>query len=181
MKQALQVLSLLSGSDVEWLIAKGRRERVAVGQKIVSEGVPLHDMFLTLNGRFDVQIRTHDGGIKTVAELTGGEFVGEVSLLDRRPPTATVVATFPSEVMRIGLSLLLSKLDMSPDFGARFYRALAILLAQRLRRSTERLAGRPADLRNSDVLDEDEIDPELLESMELGGIHFRWILERLAS
>lgn len=176
MKRVLYVLSLLADADVHWLTATGRRERVPKGRSIIVEGEPLEDLFILLNGDFAVTIRTASQGATQISSISGGEIVGEISLLDSRPPTSTVTASTDSEVIRISREELLAELESSPQFGSRFYRALAVLLAQRLRASTAKL-GHGVQGAKSALSAEDEIDPELLEAIELGGKRFRWLVE----
>ena len=65
-------------------------------------------------------------------------------------------------------------------FAARFYRALGVFLASRLRKTQQRLGyGGDTSILDDDVQHEDELDPELLDSVALAGARFKWILERL--
>lgn len=178
MKRVLYILGLLADSDIDWLISSGKRESVAAGEAILRQGEPTRNIYLITSGRFGVLIDAAGGSSQQIAELTSGEIVGEISLLDSRPPTATVRALAPSQVIRIPREALTARLEMSPEFASRFYRALAVFLAQRLRSTVAKLgySGGPA---TGQLTDEDEIDPELLDSMDLAGKRFRWIMQRL--
>ena len=179
MKRVLYVLSLLADSDINWLIASGRREGVPANCPIIEENQACEHLFILLTGRFAVTVATDGAGVQQLTELAAGDIVGEISLLDSRPPSATVRAVVASEVMRIPRADLLAKLDMSPEFGRRFYRALAVMLAQRLRAASNRT--RPDQQEDGTLSSEDEIDPELLEAIELGAKRFQWITERLGT
>jgi CRP-like cAMP-binding protein len=57
------------------------------GSVLAAEGGPGDAFFLVLDGRIAV---TRDGS--PVRELGGGDFLGEIALVDRRPRTATATA-----------------------------------------------------------------------------------------
>tara|TARA_R110000796_G_scaffold144440_1_gene261164 strand:- start:1507 stop:2148 length:642 start_codon:yes stop_codon:yes gene_type:complete len=54
------------------------------GQRIITQGVPVPDLYLIYNGTVDVVVND-----KNVAELRDGEFVGEMSFLTEKVATAT--------------------------------------------------------------------------------------------
>jgi CRP-like cAMP-binding protein len=59
---------------------------------IVTEGEEGSSLFLIVGGTVKVFTRTEDGGNVPLAELSAGDFFGEVSLLTGRPRTATITA-----------------------------------------------------------------------------------------
>ena len=62
------------------------------GDIIVTEGEEGSSLFLIVGGSVKVFTRTEDGGNVALAELSAGDFFGEVSLLTGRPRTATITA-----------------------------------------------------------------------------------------
>jgi CRP-like cAMP-binding protein len=62
------------------------------GDIIVTEGEEGSSLFLIVGGTVKVFTRTEDGGNVPLAELSAGDFFGEVSLLTGRPRTATITA-----------------------------------------------------------------------------------------
>ena len=108
-----------------------------------------------------------------------GEFIGELSFLDSRPPSATVIASTNSVVVAIPRHMLETKLRDDTAFAARFYRALGVFLAHRLRRMTPQgTEVRDSGAHPVDETAEDEIDPQLLESISLAGKRFEWFQGR---
>jgi hypothetical protein len=82
-------------------------------------------------------------------------------------------------VLRIARSDVTAKLESDLGFASRFYRAIAVFLAQRLRASEQRSApgGKPNLAEN--VEEEDELDPEVLDRLALAASRFDWMLTRL--
>ena len=64
-----------------------------------------------------------------------------MSFLDSAPPSATVTAVGDGLALFLDKHSLALKLKEDVAFGSRFYRALAIFLADRLRGATRRIGG----------------------------------------
>ena len=99
------------------------------GQVLTTEGQPGFEFFIVLEG--EVEVRQGD---RVIATRRPGQYVGEIALLDRRPRTATVVATTPVslEVLsrREFVSLLAEVPELSGQIMATMARRLSDLEAQ---------------------------------------------------
>src|SRR4051794_2924512 len=178
MRRVLYILSLLTDEDVDWLIGVGEQQQIAAETAIVNQGQPIQAIYLVLNGRFSVVIGAQK---QKLAELSAGDMVGEISLIDSRPPTATVIATEPSTVLRVGQSAVNAKLKNDQAFAARLYKAIAVFLAQRLRHTVVTLGFSDSRTLDEELQSRDELDPELLDSVALGGARFNSVLDRLSN
>jgi hypothetical protein len=69
--------------------------------------------------------------------------------------------------------------EQDAPFAARFYRALGVFLASRLRKSQQRLGYDSDRILDDETEHEDELDPDLLEHVALAGARFDWMLKRL--
>jgi bacteriocin-type transport-associated protein len=174
MRKALFFLGILNDEDLEWMIATGRREDIPARTILIQEGKPIESVYIVLDGAFTVLMAG-----KGVARLLSGEVVGEVSFVDSRPPSATVQADENSQVLVIPRSLLTRRLEQEPAFAARFYRSLAVFLADRLRSTTSQLGYGRNERLSEDAEYEDELDPEVLDNVSLAGARFDWMLKRL--
>jgi CRP/FNR family transcriptional regulator, cyclic AMP receptor protein len=133
-------------------------------------------LFITLGGRLRVSLR--DG--QEVAQLGVGEVIGEIAFVDSSPPSATVAAIGDAVVLALPKALLQQRMEADAAFAARFYRALAIFLADRLRTTTRRLGyGGAGDLDSSEIL-EDELDAGMLDTISQAGERFTRLLQTLA-
>jgi CRP-like cAMP-binding protein len=97
--------------------------RLAPGELLMRQGEIGHELFLIIEGQAAVTV--HD---KPVATVGPGEFVGEMSLFERAPRSATVTAMTPVRTLVAG----------GPSFAtlltnALVLRRLAAALAHRLR------------------------------------------------
>jgi CRP/FNR family transcriptional regulator, cyclic AMP receptor protein len=99
------------------------------GQVLTTEGQPGFEFFIVFEG--EVEVRQ---GEQVIATRRPGEYVGEIALVDRRPRTATVVATTPVSVevlsRREFVSLLAEVPELSEQIVATMARRLAHLEAE---------------------------------------------------
>jgi bacteriocin-type transport-associated protein len=177
MRKVLFILGQLSDLDIEWLIAAGRKEQVAAGITLIHEGKVIDTLYIVLDGLLSVTMAALGG--QEIARLGAGEMVGEMSFIDARPPSATVAALQNSAVLAIPRQQLAAKLEQDPGFAARFYRALATFLSDRLRGTVSRLGYSHGQSLQEDVEYADELDENVLDTIHLAGARFERILKQL--
>ncbi|HVO02758.1 MAG TPA: cyclic nucleotide-binding domain-containing protein [Candidatus Cybelea sp.] len=177
MRKALYILGQLNDADIQWFARRGRARRLKDGEIIIREGQPVDALFINLDGALGVTLGT---GVE-VARLGAGEFVGEISFVDSAPPSATVRSIGTTSVLEIKRIEIQRKIAEDLGFSARFHRALAVFLADRLRAATRRLGyGKQGDLATDTVL-EDELDGTVLDTVSEAGERFRRLLTMLAA
>lgn len=176
MRKALIILGTLDDSDIDWMIAVGQRQRLKMGSTLIIEGQKIDHVCIVLDGAFAVRKATVQG--KDIAQLRAGEIVGEMSFVDARPPSASVIAIEDSVVLSIPSAALAERLA-DANFAARFYRSLAVFLANRLRNTVAGLGyGRASGDAEETALG-DEIGPTMLETMAMAGARLNWMMKRL--
>ncbi len=178
MKRVLFILGLLADTDVEWLVVAGKKRKVAPGEPLITEGVSVQSLFIVLDGKLAVIIQK-EGQPLEVDQIGAGEVVGEVSLLDSRPPTATVQGKEPAFVLDIPHLALNAKLETDEGFAARLYRALAVFLAHRFRHRVSGLGFQGAQELDEKKQSPDEIEVGVLDNVVIAGARFRWMLDQL--
>ncbi|HEY1067108.1 MAG TPA: cyclic nucleotide-binding domain-containing protein, partial [Pirellulales bacterium] len=149
--------------------------RLAAGATLISQGVPIDAIYILLEGMLEV---TSPGMVGRAVRLGVGEVVGEISLLDRRPPTATVKAATGCHVLAVRRDDLTAKIAEDEGFAARFYQALAVFLAHRLRNTYQQL-GYGKNALDEDQEFEGELSAEVLDTMHLAATRFDRALQRL--
>jgi CRP/FNR family cyclic AMP-dependent transcriptional regulator len=136
MRKGLFILGMLDDSDIDWMIATGKRQKIPAVTTLIEEGQNIDYVYIVVDGAFAVRVSALGG--KEIAQLRAGEIIGEMSFVDSRPPSASVVALEDSLVLSIPKTSLNERLG-DPWFAARFYRSLAVFLANRLRNTVARL------------------------------------------
>ncbi len=177
MRKVLYLLGELTDADADWLVANGERRAVPAGASIIEEGRPGQALFIVLDGTLTASVAAL--GDQEVERLVCGAVAGEMSFVDGRPPSATVRASEPALLLAIPQQLLAAKLQADQGFAARFYKAIAMFLSDRLRGKIEMLGDGPARL-DTNTLEADELDPHQLDSLYLAGQRFERMLRQLA-
>lgn len=121
----------LSNSDIKWLSNIGRINRVTQGHLLIEENQQPKSLYIVLTGSFSVRLTNLQN--QTVAFVKQGEVLGEMSYVDGRSSSATVVAEQDSEILNVPRNMLDEKLETDLDLACRFYKAISFVLAERLR------------------------------------------------
>jgi CRP-like cAMP-binding protein len=96
-------------------------------------------MCLLLEGRLEVLKGTQGGQAKKITDVTPGKLIGEMSVIDGQPYSATVVASEPSVLVLLSRENLLRICEERPRIGNRLLIKIANMLSQRLRQTTGKL------------------------------------------
>src|SRR5688572_26979598 len=175
MRKVLFILGQLSDSDVEWMSAAGERRRIPAGTELIREGSDLDAVYLVLDGQLSVWA----GGRVKLADIASGDILGEMSLLDSSPTMAAVRCDTEVLVLAIPKETLRRHLEDDLGFAARFYKALALFLADRMRNTVQRMGYGKVDDEHPRA-DPDELDIEVLDKVHLAGARFERMLRKLA-
>ncbi|HET7731008.1 MAG TPA: cyclic nucleotide-binding domain-containing protein [Usitatibacter sp.] len=173
MRKVLFIFSELTDGDVEWLAQAGERMHADPGTVLIPLGARIDSVYFVLEGR--LAIRTKSG--ERIALLESGEIVGEMSLVDPAPTAVSVEVVAESTLLRISDAHVRQKLASDLGFASRFYRALCVFLADRMRQTTQRM-GYGAATDDPDA--RDELNEDLLDNVHLAGARFERMLKRLA-
>ena len=171
MRKALHLLGLLSDEDMDWIATNSCIQQLPSGTTLIAEGIRIEHLFILMNGRMSVV------NAKTlVATLLPGEILGEISYVDSRPPSASVTADLASTVLAISRATLNSHLATNTAFAARFYRAIASFLADRLYLSVMRLGYGTTEV--ASFSERDEIPDDMMEELSQGALRFDRLQKR---
>ena len=129
MRKVLYIFGLLTDADVAWMAQTGIQRRLGDGDVIIRQGESTDSLIILLEGELLVTTRR----LGQIARLGVGEVVGEISLVDSAPTSATITASGNGLALFLDKTKLMQKLDSDDGFGSRFYHALAVFLADRLR------------------------------------------------
>jgi CRP-like cAMP-binding protein len=137
----LALVALFAGLDAGALDELGRRafvRKLARGQILFSEGEPSDHLFLVRSGRLRVFVASPRGDELVLSVVGPGETLGELSVLDRQPRSATVEALDAAELVAVPGDDVRALLQSRPEA----LHEVALALAAGMRR----LSGTAADL-----------------------------------
>jgi len=114
------LFSTCSRKDLQKLGKASDEIEVKAGKVLVEEGKHGHEFFLIEDGTAAVKRNN-----RKVATLGRGQFFGELSLLDRGPRSATVVADTDMTLVVLGQREFLGVIDEVPAMAHKLLAALA--------------------------------------------------------
>lgn len=177
MKKVLYIFGQLSDGDIDWLLRHGRKAVLSEGSVLITRGRPVQELYIVLDGRLSVSLG--DAASEPLAVLGPGEVVGEMSFVDASPPSATVRVTSKATLYAIERATLLAKVTDDTGFAARFYHALAIFLADRLRSTQGLYEYRVTKTVPPQQADPDELNDLVTDSFFRAGERFKRILDQM--
>jgi CRP/FNR family transcriptional regulator, cyclic AMP receptor protein len=179
MRKALIFLGILNDSDLDWMMSTGKKIECPPKTVLITEGKRIDSLFLVIDGRLSVTVAALQG--REVAQLQSGEIIGEMSFVDSRPPSASVTALDQSSLLAVPRNRLSAKLNSDMAFGTRFYRALSVFLADRLRSTVATLGYNSGKPMEQEVEYEDELDGDMLDQVSIAGARFEFVQRKLRS
>jgi CRP/FNR family cyclic AMP-dependent transcriptional regulator len=111
----------------------GERISLNEGDFIIREGEPSTEMYFLISGTLIVT-KDFDGEVKELGSIAKGQLVGEMSFLDKKTRSASVLAKEDSELLIIPLQKFEQTLEELPDW----VRTLQTALIGRLREVNEK-------------------------------------------
>jgi CRP/FNR family cyclic AMP-dependent transcriptional regulator len=109
---------------------------VSRGEVIFAEGEPGDSLYIVLSGKVKVSRRAQDGRENMLAVMGPSELIGELSLFDPGPRTATALAITDTRLAKLKQSMLRPWITQHPEIALQ----LLHVLARRLRRTNDIVA-----------------------------------------
>ena len=134
-------LAALPVSAAEELRRLGARRRFPAGATLFFEGDPAHEALVLLSGAVKVSVGSADGKEIVLEVFEAGALLGELSVLDGKPRSATVTALVPVEVLAVAAGSFNEFLDRNPGVLRRLLVDVIGRLRSRVRHQLEFGAG----------------------------------------
>jgi CRP/FNR family transcriptional regulator, cyclic AMP receptor protein len=130
------IFSMLPEAQREALLSDSVVEEYAPKSSIFDEGGPGDSLYYIVSGEVSVRVKDDKGRQRRLTRLSAGDFFGELSLLDGRPRSATIVAMEQTQVRVIARDKFWRHAAENPIVAALVMQALA----QRLREANRHIA-----------------------------------------
>jgi len=98
----VRLFSMLTPEQAQTVANSVSKRRFKRGEMLVEQGGQPNALFILLNGRARVLTADHRGREVIMAVLGAGDYVGEMSLIDGEPHSATVRAEVQTDVLMLG-------------------------------------------------------------------------------
>jgi len=112
--------------------------RFAAGQVVFNEGEPSAHLYVIRRGRIRILVQSAHGDEMTLSVLDAGDTIGELSMIDGQPRSASAEAITEAELVALPAADIRTALHTDP--------ALLFAVAAELAATVRRLTGSTADL-----------------------------------
>lgn len=138
--QKTDLLGKLDSEDVKKVTRHMIAVKIPEGDAIYIEGEPADFMSMLVTGRLGVMKETEKGKSRQIADILPGKSVGEMSMVDGKPHSATVIAGAESIVAVLSRDQMEKLIKDDPRLGANLFRSIAETISIRLRSTNNVLA-----------------------------------------
>lgn len=128
--RGIALFAELSETELQHIAVRCRWLDCVTGQQIIDHLDETTDCFLIANGSVRVIVNSAAGKEITFRDINAGEVVGELSALDGRPRSASVVALADARIARLSSQDLWDILQHNPDTAEVLIRRLTSLVRQ---------------------------------------------------
>ncbi|HUI72659.1 MAG TPA: diguanylate cyclase, partial [Spirochaetia bacterium] len=135
--ERVAVFSLLSHDDVERVTRHLSSVELAEGQTLFREGETGKEMYILAEGKVAITIRLPDGAEQQIAEVSPGDFFGEMSIFDNAPRSATCRALSPSVVFSLSKDAFGDIIVQHPRIALKLMYRMLNVTTQRLRDTSQ--------------------------------------------
>lgn len=137
---SLPLFDAFKMDDLDILSRHMNYTEVKRGEYLFMEGDRGDFMCFVVRGLLDVLKKSSDGEFQVIARLGKGNTIGEMSIVDKSPRSASVIARQPSVAIILtkkGFEILT---DRYPTLGVTLLKKILRLLSLNMRRTSSRLA-----------------------------------------
>lgn len=132
----VSLFSMLTPTQAESLADAVSKKRFKRGETLVEQGKKTNSLYIILSGRTRVVMTDNKGREVILATLKSGDYVGEMSLIDSEPHSATVIADQQVDVLVLGRESFLGCLSENSAMSF----AVMHGLVQRLRKASQNIS-----------------------------------------
>jgi hypothetical protein len=134
----IKILAQLNDAQLDHLSRFMEQQHVPQLSAVVKQGDPGDGMYLILQGELRARVKT--GGQETIVSTFGpGDFFGDLSLFDRGPRSADIIANEDSTLLKISTDEFDRLTREAPALATVFLQAATRTLAARIRADNKKL------------------------------------------
>jgi CRP-like cAMP-binding protein len=136
----IEIFSQMSGDQLDRMASIFTRSTESMGATVLECGKPVAGLYLLVEGETEVSIPGYDG---ILATISAGNPIGEMSLFhSENSASATVtVSSAQAQILFCSREKLFEALQADSDLAAGFYHGSALMVADRLRSTNNKISG----------------------------------------
>ena len=130
--KSVDILSSLSDLELNSLYSHMKIEEYKKGHALFNEGDEGDLMYIVLSGAVSIAVNTPDGKVLEIAEISKGNFFGEMSIFDRAARSATCSPKSDTKVLSLGASDFYKFIKNNPLAGTSIMKKMLTITTRRL-------------------------------------------------
>lgn len=116
--RSIEILSPLSRNELELLYSYMNTEEYCKGETLFNEGDTGEIMYIVLSGSVSISVTAPDGKVLELAEITAGNFFGEMSIFDSAVRSATCSPKLDTTVLSLKAADFYEFIKNNPRAGS---------------------------------------------------------------
>ncbi len=177
---AFSIFNAASPVLQDWFQRNSTTRSFATTTALIREGERIHSLTLLLSGELTISTSTETNQAETLAVLTTGSLVGEMSWLEQRPAVANVTAMAGTTILEVPFDRLDLIQKQQPSAATELHQLIACKLAQQIREQNAWIHRRSNDLAEQEPLRKVLVLFAALEEQDVHRLAKLGRLERLA-
>jgi CRP-like cAMP-binding protein len=129
-----------TGEELDKIQSISRKAKLSQGEYAFHEDKPGDTLILLELGTLKLSKKTNRGEDQELVQLGSGSYLGEMSFFDQGLRSASGVAMENCQITVVPIAALISLLERNPSMAAKFYKRMAMGIAQRLKYMNEDFA-----------------------------------------
>jgi len=130
--KSIEILSFLSRKKLELLYSYMNTEKYSKGQTLFNEGDTGEIMYIVISGSVSISVNTPDGKVLEIAEITAGNFFGEMSIFDSAVRSATCTPKCETTVLSLKADDFYEFIKNNPRAGSNIMQQMLKITILRL-------------------------------------------------
>ncbi len=134
----MKIFSTFSDEELKEVARVALEKIYPSGSPIISEDRESPGLFMLVSGEVHVTKKmpsVTESGVETIAKLGPGDHFGEMSLIDGKPASASIIASEPTICFAIKTDGYKKLVSQNPIIALKIYQFFTLSLCERLRRT----------------------------------------------
>jgi diguanylate cyclase (GGDEF)-like protein len=136
----VSIFSLLKPSERQEVLDSIHLIEIEKGTTIFKEGEDGSTLYIVKSGKISISIRLSDGKEREIAEFSGGDFFGEMSIFENAPRSATCTTKEKSILYSLHAEDFFDLIECHPYIAIKIMYRMLNIASQRLRNTSEFLS-----------------------------------------
>ncbi len=130
--QKIEILSELSPEELQRIHGLMKTVHIEKEKTLFHEGEDGDELFIVLSGSVNISVKTPDGVVLPIADITGGNFFGEMSIFEQAPRSATCCTRENTTLLSLSGKDFYAFLKQHPETTIKVMHKMLTITSQRL-------------------------------------------------